>query len=562
MAGTRFLLVLAYLVQISIVVLISISSSLQTKGKSTWYNYRNHQSLLPVRRGTLVFEDFQTTISELKSLIISTTFKLRVELCFSAGSFSEDDQISTLSVLKAAFSDFSSTTTSLDFILRSSISENTETNQKGVNPSNIYQLHFSLDAMISEIQYRAKLYVNDEGQMFFRVKPGLHRDDYHNLIRNDLASYLKYMLLTNDAVGIPATEITVRLVDSDPLSNMASNEHNQNVISHQTMLSNTFMHEMNETLSEMVHSRLNLYRHFSLKAQTYNLFGFDLTTNTQEIIDADGKRQHVLHTDNATSLMERDLSKLMYRSTIPFHEHVGSPSSINCILFIPKASCTPLFFINANQQSQAISLERKRTIISIANIYQTLEEINDVESYKLGIHQSLSLIGGFIRHEIGLRRIRSEHTIGELQIQYENGHGGIRLWEIENLIRGSFHNDAIKVVESLERVFELIFVRNGISVSIESSQRIVSCADILHRALHSIASKSDDLTLPNQLINDAIILSSQILSDDELFELPHIPRDQMFAVFGSLLLPLFLPLLKNLAVEAKRYKSFKTKSIL
>jgi hypothetical protein len=84
----------------------------------------------------------------------------------------------------------------------------------------------------------------------------------------------------------------------------------------------------------------------------------------------------------------------------------------------------------------------------------------------------------------------------------------------------------------------------------------------LRRALHSSASKSDDLTLPNQLLNDAIILSSQILSDDELFELPHIPRDQMFAVFGSLLLPLFLPLLKNLAVEAKRYKSFKRKSIL
>lgn len=562
MAGTRFLLVLVYLVQISIVVLLSISSSLK-KGKSTWYNYRNHQSLLPLRRGTLVFEDFQTTISELKSLILSTTFKLRVELCFSAGSFSEDDKVSTLSVLKAAFSDFSSATTSLEFILRSSVSEYTEKNQKGVNPSNVYQLYFSLDAMISEIQYQAKLYVNDEGQMFFRVKPGLHRDDYHNLIRNDLASHLKYMLLTNDAVGIPATEITVTLVDSDPLSNIASNEHNKNVISHQTMLSNTFMHEMNETLSEMVHSRLNLYRHFSLKAQMYNLFGFDLTTNTQEMIDADGKRQHVLHTENATSLiMEGDLLKLMYRSTVPFHEQVGPPRSINCILFIPKASCTPLFFINSNQQSQAISLERKHTIISIANIYQSLEEFNDVELYNFGIHQSLSLIGGFIRHEVGLHRIRSEHTIGELQIQYENGHGGIRLWEIENLIRGSFHNDAIKVVESLERVFELIFVRNGISVSIESSQRIVSCADILRRALHSSASKSDDLTLPNQLLNDAIILSSQILSDDELFELPHIPRDQMFAVFGSLLLPLFLPLLKNLAVEAKRYKSFKRKSIL
>jgi hypothetical protein len=561
MTGTRLALVLAYLVQTILLVHVSILNSCKQSGKSTWYNYRSHQSLLPVRSGTHLLENLQTSIGEMKSLILSTTIKLRVELCFSE-AFTDDDQISTLSVLKSAFSVPRSTITSLEFILGSSICIDSNTNRKKDNPSNLYQLYFSMDQMLSEIKYHAKLDVSDEGQMFFRVKAGLHQDDYFNLIRNDLTFSLNHMLLRNEVVRVPGTKITVTLVDSDPLSNMISNENNSTDINHQTILLDSFMHEMNNTLSEMVYSRLNLYRSFSLKTQTYNWFGFDLTANAQDVYDSNGNRLHVLHTDDATTLlMEGDLSRLIHGSIIPFHEDFGLSGSINCIVFVPEASCTPFFFINGDKQSQAISLEKKHTIFSIVNIEQSSVKF-DVGSYNNGIHQSLSLIGGFIRHEVGLHEIQSDHTIGNLHVHYENGHGGIRLWEIENLIRGSFHSDAVKVLESLERVVDLIFVRKGISVPLETSQRIVNCTDILHQALHTISSEPNDLSSSNQWIKEAMILSSQIISDDELFELPHVPLDQMFAVFGSLLLPLFLPLIKNLAAELKRYKSYKARRTL
>lgn len=560
MAGTRLFLVIVYLVQISIIVLTSVSNSLKGRGKSTWYNYRNHQSILPVRSGTLLLADFQTTLNNLKSLISSTTVEVRVELCFSDGAFSEEEQVSTLSFLEDAFSELNNTTRSLKFILRPPISKDTEKNRKNGNLSNVYQLYFSLDEMLSEIQYHAKLDVDDEGQMLFRVKSGLHRDDYYHLIRNDLTFHLKYMLLNNDVVSIPATEITVTLVDSDPLSHMPSNENSNHVINHQTTLKSAFMHEMNKTLSKMVYSRLNLYRHFGLRTQTYKWLGFDLTTNAQEMIDSNGNRQHVLHTDIAAELlMGGDLSKLMHGSIVPLYKNFGLPESINCILFIPTASCTPLFFINAGKESEAIILERKHTILSIANIDQSADQLDDF-GYSYGLHKSLSLIGGFIRQIVGLHELRREYTIGKLHVYYEHGYGGIRLWEIENLIRGSFHSDAIKVVESLERVFDLILVRNHISVSLDTSQRIINCADILHQALNSITSESDNLFPSHQLINDALVLSSQIVSDDELFELPHTPPDQVFAVFGSLLLPLSLVLIKNLATEAKRYRSLNLKA--
>lgn len=56
------------------------------------------------------------------------------------------------------------------------------------------------------------------------------------------------------------------------------------------------------------------------------------------------------------------------------------------------------------------------------------------------------------------------------------------------------------------------------------------------------------------VLNKAVDLMHQIRMDDETFELPFISLDQLFAVFGSLLLPLFVPIIKNAVLEVRRYK--------
>jgi len=56
------------------------------------------------------------------------------------------------------------------------------------------------------------------------------------------------------------------------------------------------------------------------------------------------------------------------------------------------------------------------------------------------------------------------------------------------------------------------------------------------------------------VLNKAVDLMYQIRMDEETFELPFVPFDQLFAIFGSLLLPLFVPIIKNTIIEVKRYK--------
>jgi hypothetical protein len=73
-----------------------------------------------------------------------------------------------------------------------------------------------------------------------------------------------------------------------------------------------------------------------------------------------------------------------------------------------------------------------------------------------------------------------------------------------------------------------------------------------------ILSSLGDIKLVNKKLNDGIRLLQEINVDDEMFELPHVPMDQLFAVFGSLMLPLFVPTIKNFISELKRYRA-KTK---
>lgn len=54
-------------------------------------------------------------------------------------------------------------------------------------------------------------------------------------------------------------------------------------------------------------------------------------------------------------------------------------------------------------------------------------------------------------------------------------------------------------------------------------------------------------------LNDALDASSKLTSYQDIFELPHVTFDQIFAVLGSLMLPLIAPILKNIISELKQF---------
>ena len=81
----------------------------------------------------------------------------------------------------------------------------------------------------------------------------------------------------------------------------------------------------------------------------------------------------------------------------------------------------------------------------------------------------------------------------------------------------------------------------------------MQCIEVLNRALGLMGNNGDikEITL---LLNEANNLASAIRTDAETFELPYVATDQLFAVFGSLFIPLLVPILKNIVSETKRYK--------
>ena len=50
--------------------------------------------------------------------------------------------------------------------------------------------------------------------------------------------------------------------------------------------------------------------------------------------------------------------------------------------------------------------------------------------------------------------------------------------------------------------------------------------------------------------------------DEDIFELPYVSSDQMFAIFGSIVFPLLAPMIKNFPHEVKRYRMLSKKLIV
>lgn len=78
------------------------------------------------------------------------------------------------------------------------------------------------------------------------------------------------------------------------------------------------------------------------------------------------------------------------------------------------------------------------------------------------------------------------------------------------------------------------------------------CLQDLQEATIHLENSNYSLLYRIHKLNMALEMSSLLKSNTNIFELPSVSFDQKFAVFGSLILPLVAPIIKNLAFELKR----------
>lgn len=69
----------------------------------------------------------------------------------------------------------------------------------------------------------------------------------------------------------------------------------------------------------------------------------------------------------------------------------------------------------------------------------------------------------------------------------------------------------------------------------------------------AIETSSSKLDITSKL-NLAVGIAMKLDQSEEIYELPHISIDQLFAIFGSLIFPLLAPIIKNSFSEIKRYR--------
>lgn len=561
MAGTRLVLTILFCVQTSCLIYLAVVMPSWTSCDiSTWYNYELHQTLFSNRNGIDKLQHFDVTLETLKSLASSIHFRLKVHLIFSE-DFSEDNRTAFRDTLQNSVKLASNIST--EFVVGDYIAYSAR-NWMEERQSNHYRIHISFVDTLNESIHIGKFHATEDGTMILQLQSGQTDVDYTSMLRYNVANQLKEMFdtldLTKDYIPIPHIIFTV--IDSDPTSRIATNLSMGDIPidDHQSKLVNIFNQILMERLVPILDEKLNKVGHTSFSTQMYNWFGFDVTSVASENYDSHGKVFYDLQLDKLRPLLSNgDLSSLL-NGVVSSPEDFHLYRTLRCIMYIPGASFTPLLISKDNNRSQVFSITTKRSVVSVANIMtsSSATATDEEDSYYREITQSITHFIAYIRTQMGLPTALHSKTIGNLYVYYDDAHE-ISSWEIERIIRSSLSRDAMEVISYLERIYNTVTSRPGLSIPPESSQRIVSCSNLLYQILLVIKAGGNDLLALKKMMNEAVELSSQIISDKDIFELPHVPVDQIFAIFGSLLLPLCVPLIKNLIVEMKRFLSHKLK---
>lgn len=206
------------------------------------------------------------------------------------------------------------------------------------------------------------------------------------------------------------------------------------------------------------------------------------------------------------------------------------------------------------------------------NIYGLVEETPSYNN-KAAV-SALSYVGTFLRQSMGLlpqppherysQCASQRRPVGHNNIMVRVCHVpntlGVTQSEIDYLTRRLWRLKFTNVLELLNMTLTLIEERPDLMVSGTSRDDIYACVEHLQQALNGISNhrsvmdKRIATRTPMHHINSALVLAKKLKSDATIVEPMYLSPEQLFGVFGALLIPLVLPFIIGLLREWKRYR--------
>jgi len=457
----------------------------------------------------------------------------------------------------------------------------------------------------------SQMYISETGSVLVTFHNNLSRNDIFHLLETQVSSVVHHQVSMSyetlhrlsqqqRAPSVACSKVILSLVDPDPSSHSIGGY--QDAIEHTQRLNHVLVNVTKEYVIPFL-VKLSEYSNMTLYTQHLPYHGQDILSHVKRNEYTDDTVDYTLSTmDVRQAVLNGDLAYFTQGFVPPYVEEVGSSDDgcvnvFQLILYVARGDMTPMYVLEEvnDRWSTAFALSDRNLAMSIMNIaphmdvkgdYNGAESDNNATSnsmvnnaskdlsnlllideldnlYYSQARDSVAYLASYVRQHMALMSPQPYLTMDNsssdskediLRVYRERPKDGVAQWEVDLLIRNTMHSKITHILNSLENVHDLIQVRHGLSVPEKSAMKILQCMDEVQGAL-DIMSSMGDIRSVNRRLNDGLRLLRDITTDEEMFELPHTPLDQLFALFGSLLLPLFVPIVKNFISELKRYKS-------
>jgi len=471
-------------------------------------------------------------------------------------------------------------------------------------------------------RHNAKLDVSDSGDMFLCIREGVAEEEIRIIFRDDVSKFLVDDFLSplnvidsspveplTSPTGNPSLlefisslDMTLTLMDENPAS--YSNEHNANRAKNNssgTIVSSSFSarehHElliqavsstMEKSINPMLIERLSyLFDDINLGRNVMPYRGRSFSSKAmvaerEYVVDAKEVKDSFLTKDIAPLTKERS----SWTTATKASSMDNFPMNWNLVLFIPPKNILPLKIRGNGSTSlgTAFTFPDSFTAVSIVNLIggnngegnDTRDKFSDSITfsqqsyYRDVVASSLFYFGTFIRQNIGLRA-QQPHRISPSTINKSNSSlilnhlsspYGMTHWEVHALQRTLWKGKARHVLSRLKNILSLIEWKHSIAFPVQSAENINDCVGHLLNALDLATKYEQEIQQSIHAINSAQRMANALSYDGEMVDLSYFSLEQLFAVFGSLLVPLILPFLLGLGRELKRYRKLLNKDKL
>jgi len=379
---------------------------------------------------------------------------------------------------------------------------------------------------------------------------------------------------------------------SEHHTNYKHHNHHNRLIQSLTTTVSTYLHPMLQSRLSPLLDNVHLGTQSLPYRQHRPLSSQSVRTNTGYVLGLDHARDAFLN-NGKKNAHSSDLSSLVKdkRTTWTAANNVenadDTSATFNFVVLVPPMDRLPMRVKSAApgkavSYGTAFGIPERFTAVSIVNLDQAAPVGDDVSGdnadanhhhhhhYEVAVTTALSYFGTFLRQSLGLSPLqphrKSPSTIdatttqkGGVILYHIASPYGMTQWEVDILLRTYWRGKAIEILDTLENVLSLLDWKRDIAFTIESAQNVNSCIQHLLHALDSIDGGDNDhhkrdIRRSTRSLNAALRIVTALSVDAEMVGLVHFPWDQLFALIGSLTLPLLMPFIVGMVREYKRYR--------